>query len=377
MSKGLKIIFDARILKVQPYGGISRYASSLIFGMLESNKLNIKELNILTDGNENNRQKSSLYDKIAKIKDERVTFKDIDAPLFSLKHHVNVSAYVNNTDCDLFFFPHFDIPFFIKKKTVFVVHDLSPLVMDNYFIDNQVLKKIYFKNVIKWHIKSDFKNCIAISKNTKQDILNYIHNDLENIKTVYEANSLNNVSSKVRDKNLPDNFLLYVGNRRPNKNLKFLIDVFKLLKEKFNYSGDLLLAGNSKNYQENIDALISNRSDINFLESVSDDVLISLYKKTDALFYPSLYEGFGLPIVEAAGFGKKIITSDRSSMKEIAPDWTCLIDPTSADYEGVAKKISDYLSSPISIDPDSYPLNHLTWADVAEQIFGEFNDPKI
>jgi glycosyltransferase involved in cell wall biosynthesis len=129
-------------------------------------------------------------------------------------------------------------------------------------------------------------------------------------------------------------FILFVGTREPRKNLARLIDAWKFIADDF----DLLIAGNVG--WDQTEAM--RWPGLKFLGQVSDEVLAVLYKEATALAYPSLDEGFGLPILESFYFGTPVVTSDLSAMKEISGEAAILVDPFSVDSikNGLIKAVS-------------------------------------
>lgn len=362
----MKILFDARhILHV--YSGLARYTYSILITLLMQKDGH--EVEILLDSN-SDYQENSLYLDIVKHIDKENIFY-IDAPLFGLKHHINTALYVNSSNCDLYFYPHFDAPLFVRKKTKFAVFDLLPLVVENYVLKNKILKQIYFKYMIKVNLFKTNNSCVTISKSTKNDIKKYIgERCLSKVDVVYGDRFDITIKEKETNKymdNLPKKFLLYIGDRRPHKNLKSMIDIFNLLKFQHGYSGAFVIAGSEKNYDLDLEKYVENNHDVYLIGKVSDLELETLYKAMDALFFMTQYEGFGLPILEAAKYNKKIITSDSSSLKEISPNNALLLQ-LHENPSKLALQMHQYLSEAIAIDNDIY-LSKFSWNKSIEQIF--------
>jgi glycosyltransferase involved in cell wall biosynthesis len=261
----------------------------------------------------------------------------------------------------------------IKKKSIFVVHDLLPLVVDNYILKYKYLKQQYFKKMIAFNLNKKNTKCIAVSNSTKNDLLRIINNKYETkIDVVYEDSFEDVVTTEIENKNIESvltlKYLLYIGDRRPHKNLKEMIDVFEILKDKYYYEGYFVIAGSERNFDVNIEKYISDKNNIKLIGRVSDEELTQLYKKMDCLFFLSKYEGFGLPIVESAKHNKKIIVANSSSCTEIAPSSAIRVNLDDT-IELKAKKISDYLNDDSSIDNSNY-LDGFSWEKSVQQIFG-------
>jgi glycosyltransferase involved in cell wall biosynthesis len=365
----LKILFDARHIK-DIYSGLARYTHSILKALMKSS--DFSRLEIILDKNENYIT-NPLFHDIQNYKTNKISFVYLDSPLFKMKHHLNISSFVNNSDCDIYFYPHFDLPVLIKKKSIFVVHDLLPLVVDNYILKYKYLKQQYFKKMIALNLSKKNTKCIAVSKSTKNDLLRIIDNKYNTkIDVVYEDSFEDVVTTEIENNNIESvldlKYLLYIGDRRPHKNLKEMIDIFKILKYKYQYKGHFIVAGSERNFDINIEEYIKNKDNIKLIGRVSDEELTQLYKNMDCLFFLSKYEGFGLPIIEAAKHNKKIIVANSSSCTEIAPSSAIRVNLDDT-VELKAKTINDYLDDRTIIDNSSY-IDDFSWDKSAQQIFG-------
>jgi glycosyltransferase involved in cell wall biosynthesis len=365
----LKILFDARHIK-DIYSGLARYTHSILKALMKSS--DFSRLEIILDKNEDYLS-NPLFHDIQSYKTNKISFVYLDTPLFKMKHHLNISSFVNNSDCDIYFYPHFDLPVLIKKKSIFVVHDLFPLVMDDYIIKHRLAKTFYFKNIISLNLLKKNTECIAVSNSTKMDILNLFSIDYKDkINVVYE-DSFYNIAIKNNKPNIhieklrTSKYLLYIGDRRPHKNLKMMIDIFRILKNKYNYDGYFVIAGGERNFNINIENYTNNDNFIKLIGRVSDSELNNLYKNMDALFFLSKYEGFGLPIIESAKFNKKIITSISSSCGEISPINALKLNINTSISDN-SSKIIKYLKSEFYIDNTLY-LSRFSWDKSVEKIF--------
>jgi glycosyltransferase involved in cell wall biosynthesis len=205
-----------------------------------------------------------------------------------------------------------------------------------------------------WKILKERKaHIIAISNATKKDIIEHLGIPAGRIDVIYEA--LPQETAQVAD-NLSDEryiqikkklplerpYILFVGTREPRKNLDRLIKAWQPLASDY----QLIIAG-----EEGWDQTSQNQSKKNqlvvndqprFLGKVSDEELVVLYSEAACFVYPSLYEGFGLPILEAFSFGTPVVTSNVSSMPEVAGNAAELVNPHS--IEDIRKGIKTVLS---------------------------------
>lgn len=256
-------------------------------------------------------------------------------------------------EADLVHYPWFDLFFHtlpIKKrfKTVVTIHDVIPLLFPSHYPIglkgkfNFLLQKIALKSC---------KSIMTDSKISKLDIANHLPVNQENISVIYLAANenfkpLNNTKllHTKRKYNLPDRFLLYVGDANWIKNLPFLIEGFhKLISNKLFQDVKLALIGPVfLKKVENID-----HPELESLKKVSSlikdysleyqiirpgdlnlDELVSFYNLAACYIQPSLYEGFGLPLIEAFSCGTPVVSSKRGSLVEIGGDAPVYFDPT-------------------------------------------------
>ena len=365
----MKIVFDARPMASQ-FSGLGRYTGSLLNALLDSYTNSSIEVIALLDSKhhwDDNLHFSSLT---GYLKSGHCSVVYVDAPSISLKQHFAVSKEVNRIKPDYYFYPHFDLPFGIEAKTTFVIHDLIPLIVPGYVQSFAWAKRLYFKQMIK-HGVMNAARCVAVSATTRKDVLDVVGDRFANkVDVVYEGPVLGS-SSNVDHHNpsiaIDRPYLLYVGDRRPHKNLPRIVDLFIKLKDLHDYRGQLVLAGSKQNYGFDLDKYIEGRSDIKILGNVSDNQLIELYRSTDALIFLSEYEGFGLPVVEAARFGRKMILSDGGSLPEIAPTDACILE-RGLSIEVAAKRAAAYLALSSELQYAAYN-ERFSWELSARAIF--------
>jgi glycosyltransferase involved in cell wall biosynthesis len=379
------IIYDARHIK-NKYSGLGRLTFTILFELIKFNRFD--KLEIILDKNidySSNEIIKSLSNHIS----NKIKYVYINAPLFNLIKNFNITKYVNKNKPDIYFYPHFDLPIGIKCNSIFMVHDVfskknfyheydTEIIKD--FIyglkKKRVLKNFIFKNIIKFNLKYKNINCVTISNATKSDLLEFIdHQFINKIRVVYldffrDLFLSNEALIENQEENIitKRKYLLYVGDRRPHKNLKKMIDIFNELSKENN---DLYfyIVGNMEkiffDYSKYIKALDNYK--IIQINNVSDTFLEKLYLKCNAFFFLSKHEGFGLPLLEAARFNKKIITSNKSSLIEIAPNNSLFIDPEINIQEGRIK-IFNYLKEDIIIDNTDY-LSKFSWKRTMKEIF--------
>ncbi|MGN0384183.1 MAG: glycosyltransferase family 4 protein [Eubacterium sp.] len=255
---------------------------------------------------------------------------------------------------DVLHVPHYNIPIFYKGKMVVTIHDLIHLVYPE-FLPNK-FAYWYAKIMIGIAIKKAYK-IITVSEYTKKDIMKYYkHTNPEKIVVTYETilPQYKEIDKKelayLYEKfNVPKDkkLVMYVGNIKPHKNLKRLLEAFSKIDNIENTL--LLLVGKSfKQYDlDDIEQELNISNKVIHTGIVTDEELVGFYNLADLFVFPSLYEGFGLPPLEAMACGTPVIASNTSSMPEVLGDAAHYFDPlcieeiTSAINEELAIKKED------------------------------------
>jgi glycosyltransferase involved in cell wall biosynthesis len=249
-------------------------------------------------------------------------------------------------ELDTFWSPTHKLPFFLPTSifAVITIHDLVwlkvPLSMKK---TNFLLESILMPYAIK---RSN--QIIAVSQNTKKDLISS-YNFLNNITVIYPSSFKFRNRSRdaekifLSDAHIKKKFILFVGTLEPRKNLERLIRAFLALDKKLRQNIDLVIVGaegwGGGNFFKTLKSYESDS--VKFLGQVDDKGLDILYSNALFLAFPSLYEGFGLPIVESMKRGCPVLTSNISSMPEVLGLGGILVNPTSEDSitEGLLKLI--------------------------------------
>ena len=211
------------------------------------------------------------------------------------------------------------------------------------------------------------KRIIAISKNTKKDIEKLTKAGGDRLKVIYPGlTSFDKVASNLPKGLLVKKYILFTGTIEPRKNLKNLIAAYKLLPVKLQDKYPLVVTGA---IGWNTDDVEKDKK-IQYLGRVSDEVLAKLYKEAAVFIYPSLYEGFGLPILEAMQAGTPVITSNRSSTSEAAGSAGVLINPDSP--KSIAGGLQAVLEGKISrsqmVKAGRQQVKKFSWEKCAKEV---------
>lgn len=233
---------------------------------------------------------------------------------------------------------------------VMTIYDLTFIKYPHY-IDSVV--KTYTQKVqrcLKW---TDL--ILTISESSKRDIVEYLQVSPEKVYVTplasrYYPNYLSiDVIEKLEKQSVYDfskPYLLFVSTIEPRKNILNIISAFNWLKQNYKIEQQLVLIGKKGWSYEPIFAAIENspwKNEIHHLNYLSDELVALFYSKADVFVYPSYYEGFGLPVLEAMTLGTPVVTSNTSSLPEVTGDAAILIDPQDPIQlaESILKIISD------------------------------------
>jgi len=239
------------------------------------------------------------------------------------------------------------IPFFMPKNSVTlpIITDLALYEIPNVYKFSRVfLWKLQYKHLVK-HVD----RVIAISEHTKKDINKYLKIDNEKIDVVYCAadKSIKRIEDKnilqdIKEKySLPDKYFLFVGSLNPRKNIFRIYQAYKELKKKTDIPHKLVIVGNYGWKLKKELKIMKNDNDVVFTGYIEEKDKSALYTMAEAFVFPSLYEGFGIPILEAQQCGVPVVTSNNSSMPEVAGDGAVYVDPY--DVSDIANSIERLL----------------------------------
>jgi glycosyltransferase involved in cell wall biosynthesis len=251
---------------------------------------------------------------------------------------------------DVLFIPAHTVPFIHPENTIVTIHGLEyEFCPQAYSFLERIYMRCSIKNSCRWA-----KKIIAVSENTKKDLIKLYKVSEEKIEVIYEGYSCNDKFPMTNDKSSPNDqfqilntkYLLFIGRLEERKNIVGIIKAFEILKEQYKIPHKLFLAGKPGFGYEKIKNEINNvncTKDIQELGFVNDSEKAELLKNADVFLFPSFYEGFGLPILEAQNAGVPVVSSNVSSIPEVANGSAILADPNKAEEiaDAVYKLISD------------------------------------
>ena len=244
---------------------------------------------------------------------------------------------------DLYWQPNFIPNDGIKaKRIVTSVHDFSFILYRDFHPKERIeyIEKYFFKNISR----SDM--IITGSEYTKQEILERTEFTEDKIRVIYHGidHNLFRVYESVElDFNLPPKFILSVGSIEPRKNLLGLLKAYNSLSSKIRDEYRLVLVGFSGWENSEIMSFIKEEEEsVHYLGFISDEELAKVYNRASLFVYPSFYEGFGLPVLEAMACGTAVVCSNLSSLPEVGGDAPLYCDPY--DIESIRENIESALS---------------------------------
>ncbi len=336
----MNIGIDIRVLARGARTGVEEYAINLLAHLLSlENKVNYKLFY-------NAYQKVKLnYDWLSL---DNVQLKDFKIPnrlFFALARYFNQPKIDNLLKgVDVYFNPHFFIaPVSSKCKKIITFHDLSFEHYPEFFSWRKRAWHKFLMNTRQEAEQAD--KIIAVSESTKQDLINLYGIEKEKIKVIYSGvgKQFKTISSKSDLKNtslkygLPKRFILFFGTIEPRKNIIGLIKAFEILKEGHSSIPSelkLVIAGTKGWLYQDIFRTAQesrHRRDIFFTGFIKEQDKPCLYNLAELFVFPSFFEGFGFPPLEAMACGLPTIVSGNSSLPEVVGSGALIIDPFNID----------------------------------------------
>jgi len=253
-------------------------------------------------------------------------------------------------DLDVMHYPSFPPPYFhpFGPRTIMTLHDAGPW---RYARALTLHGRLYFRTLLARGVRT-CTQVITVSNHAKSEIGHFLgESSLSKVSVIPEAARpafaiprSDSFKQEVQARyQLPERYLLAVATTEPRKNLVTLLDAYKQLKNELGASCPLLVIVGRKGW--NCDDILSYMAEledaVRFPGYVSDEELIALYQMATCLVFPSLYEGFGLPVLEAMTAGCPVITSTTSALPEVAGNAALLVDPLNA--RGIAAALQQVL----------------------------------
>lgn len=302
---------------------VSQYDNSYILNYINKPKYK-KNLNTLIVGK--------------KVKINSFCFKNSVYKVASTFLPIPYGAFFKDS-ADITHFFNYYLPPGVKGKKIVTVHDMTY----KRFPETVRFKT---KQMLNLNLKKSLKRAdiiLTVSEFSKSEIITYFPEVKDKIRVVYNGVDLDvfkplldeNIKISIAKKyNLPERYMLYLGTLEPRKNLERLIDSYYLLLKEFDNVPKLVLAGGKGWLYDSIFDKVSTlwlEDKIIFTGYVAEKDVAPLISGAEVFLFPSMYEGFGMPVIEAMACGVPVLTSNVSSLPEVAGDAAVLVDPFSVE----------------------------------------------
>ncbi|MBD3270298.1 glycosyltransferase [Candidatus Peregrinibacteria bacterium] len=362
----MKIGIDCRMFS-SSFTGIGRYVYELVEHLQKIDQKNQYYLFF-------NDPEFSKY----KTKNKNFHKVKVNAKHYSITEQTKYLFILNKYKLDLMHFTHFNAPIFYRRKSMVTIHDLTL----HFFPGKKMtsfIHRIAYGFTIKQSVRKASK-IISVSEHTAKDLQKILKVDPKKIQVVLEG--VAKEFKRLTDQELVDKtlekykinrpFLLYTGVWRNHKNLKGLISAFEIIRNDYYIDIQLVITGKKDNvYATEIFREAEKemkKNNIVFTDLVSEEELLHLLNGAKVYVFPSFYEGFGLPPLEAMACGTPVIASNTSSIPEACGEAAVYFDPY--DDKNMAKQIVSVVNNPILYEKLSEKgLEHVkkySWNEMTE-----------
>ena len=262
-----------------------------------------------------------------------------DAEPYSVSEQVRIPVRLAREGVRLVHEPHYVLPPLTRCRSVVTIHDCIHLMFPQY-LPNRL--GYYYARTFMWTATRQAARILTVSEASKRDILRLFGVPSEKVQVIHNAIDARFLTppdeattERVRQRYQLDHpFVLYVGNIKPHKNIERMIDAFGRARPDGPPGLKLVIIGDEVSKYPSLRQMVHRHKldkHVRFLGFQPQETLASFYRLSGAFVFPSLYEGFGLPPLEAMACGTPVITSNVSSLPEIAGDAALLVDPYDVD----------------------------------------------
>ena len=273
------------------------------------------------------------------------------APNYSISEQLRIPLALAREGVTLFHAPHYVLPPLVRCKSVVTIHDCIHLMFPQYLPNR--LAYSYARTSIRLAARRATR-ILTVSESSKRDILRFVDTEPDKIDVIYNAyddrfaiDPREEDVVRVRERfQLESEFVLYAGNVKPHKNLERLIEAFHLVRKRGLDHLKLVMIGDEISKYTALRRAVHQHQlhkYVRFLGYLPEVTLAVMYRLAGVFVFPSLYEGFGLPPLEAMASGTPVVTSNVSSLPEVAGDAAILVDPYDprSIADGIYRVLSD------------------------------------
>jgi glycosyltransferase involved in cell wall biosynthesis len=270
---------------------------------------------------------------------------------YSVAEQFTIPLALRREGVTLFHAPHYVLPPLVGCRSVVTIHDCIHLMFPQYLPNRLALQ--YARTSISLAARRASR-VLTVSESSKKDILRFVDTTPDKIDVIYNAyderftvEPREEEVVRVRERyQLHDEFVMYAGNVKPHKNLERLIEAFDLVRKRGLDHLKLVLIGDDISKYTALRRAVHQHQlhkYVRFLGYLPEETLAVMYRLAGVFVFPSLYEGFGLPPLEAMASGTPVVTSNVSSLPEVAGDAAVLVDPYDAQAiaDGIYRVLTD------------------------------------
>ena len=273
------------------------------------------------------------------------------AATYSVAEQLSIPLALRREKVALFHAPHYVLPPLVRCRSVVTIHDCIHLMFPQYLPSRFALQ--YARTSIALAARRAAR-VMTVSESSKRDILRFVDTAPDKIDVIYNAYDERFTVEpreedvvRVRERyQLHDEFVFYAGNVKPHKNLERLIEAFDLVRKRGLDHLKLVVIGDEISKYTALRRAVHQHQlhkYVRFLGYMPEETLAVMYRLAGVFVFPSLYEGFGLPPLEAMASGTPVVTSNVSSLPEVAGDAAVLVDPYDAHCiaDGIHRVLTD------------------------------------
>lgn len=366
----MKICIDARLYKET---GVGRYIRSLIKYLPDLDNENHYSLLLLPEDCKNISLPNNKWNIIP-----------ARARWHTLKEQIVIPQVLRMEKPDLVHFPYFNVPIFYNGKFIVTIHDLTILKFATGRASTHCslyygIKLQGFKIALN-HAVYNSSKIITVSESVKKEIIDNFKVSPNKISVTYESGELESENTKSVE-NLPEDYLLYIGNAHPHKNLETLFVAFKIIKKQYP-DLKLLLIGNDDYFYKRLKEYINKinlGNEVVTKGPVKNNQLAKYYKNAKAFIFPSLSEGFGIPGLEAMNLGCPVLASDIPTFKEIYRDGASYFNQNNPDNiaEKIISVLNDKNKKELLIQKGFERAKFFSWHKMASETLKIYNELNI
>lgn len=270
---------------------------------------------------------------------------------YSIAEQLKVPLALRREGVTLYHAPHYVLPPLVSCPSVVTIHDCIHLMFPQYLPNRLALR--YARTFITLAARRATR-VMTVSESSKRDILRYVDTEPDKIDVIYNAFD-ERFSREPREEDvvrvreryqLQDEFILYAGNVKPHKNVERLIEAFHLVRQGGLDHLKLVIIGDQVSHYAALRRAVHRfnlHKYVRFLGFMPEDTLAIMYRLAGVFVFPSLYEGFGLPPLEAMASGTPVVVSNVSSLPEVTGDAAILVNPLEPAHiaDGIARVLTN------------------------------------